>query len=29
MTQDWQVEGGPKASGSVHLDFVRHDNEPA
>ena len=25
MTQDWQVEGGPKGSGSVHLEFVRRD----
>lgn len=23
MTQDWRVEGGPKGSGKVHLDFVR------
>lgn len=25
MTQDWQVEGGPKGSGKVHLDFVRRE----
>jgi hypothetical protein len=26
MTQEWDVEGGPKASGSVHLEFVRRDS---
>jgi len=25
MTQDWDVEGGPKANGSVHLEFERRD----
>lgn len=27
MTQDWQVEGGPKGSASVHLQFVRLDDQ--
>jgi hypothetical protein len=27
MTQDWQVEGGPKGSASVHLEFVRRSEQ--
>jgi hypothetical protein len=29
MTQDWDVEGGPKGHASVHLDFVRRSENPS
>ncbi len=27
LTQDWQVDGGPKGESTVHLDFVRKDED--